>query len=298
MKPLKLILCILFLPYLLLSQNFLSNKKIKLPQELTEASGLFAKSADSLFWLNDSGNAPELYRTNAAGKILATLPIPNSQNRDWEDLTADRQGRIFIGDFGNNANRRQDLCIYIWEAGEGRLDSIHFRYPDQDAFPPASVKEWTFDMEGFFYYQDSLHLFSKDKTREHSFITKHYVLPAKPGTYTASLRRQIELPKRVVTAAAISPDGETVVLLAYRFKMLLGFFPLTPADIFVFQNYAGTDFLAGEMSRVKGVRCLWPTQYEAIDFINPAQVLIGSERTPLYHQKAKRRSIPLIEPEP
>jgi len=298
MKPFQLLLPLFLLPSLLLSQNFLSNKKFKLPEATTEASGLLAKSADSLFWLNDSGNAPELYRTNTAGELLETMPIPNSQNRDWEDLTADRHGRIFIGDFGNNANRRQDLCIYIWEEEEGTLDSIRFRYPDQEAYPPSSTEEWTFDMEGFFYHQDSLHLFSKDKTREHSFITKHYVLPAQPGNYTARLQRSIALPKRVVTAAAISPDGKTVVLLAYRFKMLLGFFPLTPADIFVFQNYAGNDFLAGEMRRVKGVRCFWPTQYEAIDFINPRQVLIGSERTPLYHQKAKRRSIPLIEPEP
>lgn len=298
MKLFQLLSLLLVLPSLLLSQNFLSNKKFKLPKEITETSGLFAKSADSLLWLNDSGNAPELYRTNTAGDLLEKIPIPNSQNRDWEDLTADRQGRIFIGDFGNNANRRQDLCIYIWEEEKGALDSIRFRYPDQEAFPPASVEDWTFDMEGFFYHQDSLHLFSKDKTREHSFITKHYVLPAQPGTYTATLKRRIELPKRVVTGAAISPDGRAVVLLAYRFKMVLGIFPLTPADIFLFQNYTGNDFLAGEMTRVKGVRCFWPTQYEAIDFINTGQVLIGSERTPLYHQKAKRISIPLIEPEP
>ena len=91
---------LLFQPLLLLSQNFLPSKKFKLPEKITETSGLWAAQPDQLWWLNDSGNAPELYRTNTAGDLLEKIPTPNSQNRDWEDLTADRQGRIFIGDFG------------------------------------------------------------------------------------------------------------------------------------------------------------------------------------------------------
>ncbi|MEQ8705466.1 MAG: hypothetical protein RIC19_16175 [Phaeodactylibacter sp.] len=245
-----------------------------------------------MWWLNDSGNAPVLYRTDGGGALLETYAVAGAVNRDWEDLAAAPDGRVFIGDFGNNANRRQDLCIYILEQ-DGSLDSIRFNYPDQSAFPPPEG-QWQFDMEGFFYHQDSLHLFSKDKSAD-SYLTKHYSLPARPGQYTANLRGQLQLPKRIVTGAAISPDGETVVLLAYRFKMLLGFFPLTPADIFVFRGYTGTDFLDGSMQRVRGARCLMPTQYEAIDFTGPRTVYIASERTPLFHQKAKRRKLPLVE---
>lgn len=286
---------LLFCSSLLLSQNFLDNKKFKLPKEITETSGAYFASADSLWWLNDSGNAPALYRTDGRGALLETYVVPGSLNRDWEDLTAAPDGRVFIGDFGNNANRRQNLCIYILSK-DGQVDSIRFTYPDQDAFPPPKA-EWQFDMEGFFYFQDSLHLFSKDKS-EQSFITKHYSLPARPGTYTANLRGQLELPKRVVTAAAISEDGQTVVLLAYRFKMFLVFFPLTPADLFLFRDFEGTDFLSGQMLRRRGARCLLPTQYEAVDFTGPNTVYIGSERTPLFYQKAKRRKLPLIKSNP
>lgn len=285
---------LLFLCFPLLSQNFLASNKFKLPKVLNEVSGAYLASPDSLWWLNDSGNAAELYRTDGGGALLESYAVAGSLNRDWEDLTAAPDGRLFIGDFGNNANRRQDLCIYILGQAGG-LDSIRFSYPDQTAFPPPR-DEWQFDMEGFFFYQDSLHLFSKDKSSG-SYITKHYSLPAQPGTYTVNLRGQIELPKRVVTAAAISEDGRTVVLLAYRFKMLLGFFPLTPADLFVFRDFKGTDFLGGEMQRKRGARCLMPTQYEAVDFTGSNTVYIASERTPLFHQKAKRRKLPLIEPD-
>ncbi len=270
-------------------------RKFLLPDELPEVSGLYIAAPDAMYWLNDSGAAAELWQTNAEGALQARLPVAGAQNRDWEDLTAAPDGRIFVGDFGNNRNQRKDLCIYILSPGGG-LDSIRFSYPDQTAFPPPAG-EWQFDMEGFFFYQDSLHLFAKDKSPG-SYLTKHYTLPAAPGTYQARLRGGRELPKRVVTAAAISADGQTVVLLAYRFKLLLGFFPLTPADIFVLRGFEGTDFLNGSLQRVRGARCFRPTQYEAIDFIAPGKVYIASERTPFFRQQARLRRLPLIKPEP
>lgn len=294
----QLVLYLLFLPFSLLSQNFPAVKKFKLPEQLPEASGLYVDTPDSLWWLNDSGNAPVLYCTDGKGNLQRELRVGEAVNRDWEDLAADEAGNIYIGDFGNNDNQRRDLCIYIFQPETGAVDSILFRYPDQEEFPPERREDWTFDMEGFFYHQDSLHLFSKDKTRERSFITKHYVLPAKAGTYTAKLRRSLSLPKRVVTGAAISADGRTVALLSYRFKLLLGFIPLTPVDVFIFRNFPGNDFLAGQMEQLPAVRCLWPTQYEAIDFYGPDSVYIASERTPLYRQKAKLLSIPLVEAKP
>jgi hypothetical protein len=283
---------LLFCSSVLLSQNFLTNKKFKLTKDLPEVSGAHLVGPDSLWWLNDSGNAAAIYRTDGGGVLQESYPVTGSVNRDWEDLASAPDGRIFIGDFGNNANRRQDLCIYILSK-DGVLDSIRFAYPDQTAFPPPK-DQWQFDMEGFFYHQDSLHLFSKDKSGN-SYLTKHYSLPAQAGTYTATLRGQMELPKRIVTGAAISKDGKAVVLLAYRFKMLLGFIPLTPADLFLFRDFKGTDFLSGNMRKKRGARCLMPTQYEAVDFTGPHTVYIASERTPLFHQKAKRRKLPLIK---
>jgi sugar lactone lactonase YvrE len=33
-------------------------------------------------------------------------------NIDWEDITKDKDGNLYVGDFGNNDNERKDLCIY------------------------------------------------------------------------------------------------------------------------------------------------------------------------------------------
>ncbi len=280
--------CLIILAFPLLSQNFPNKKKYKLPEELTEVSGLYHASADSLWWHNDGGHGAELFLSDSRGNLLWKGALPGAINRDWEDLTADDKGNIYIGDFGNNLNRRRDLAIYIYNPASGALDSILFRYPDQQAFPPEPRYQ-NFDMEAFFWFQDSLHLFSKNRLHRGNYYTKHYTLPARPGAYEAMLRDSLYLKKRVVTAAAISPDGRSVALLAYWFKPFLGFIPITPADIFVLTDFEGADFLKGKVSRRKGVRCLWPTQFEALDYIGADSVWIASERTILYKQKMKRR---------
>ena len=265
-------------------------KKIILPKALNEVSGLYYAGPDSLWWLNDSGNSAALYLTDGRGKLKQVLPVPGALNRDWEDLTGDNKGKLYIGDFGNNLNRRQDLCIYIFEPQTGQLDSIRFRYPDQIAYPPAP-EYWNFDMEGFFWSQDSLHLKSKNRLPQGNYYSKHYVLPAAPGQYTASLKDSLLLKNRVVTSAAQSPDGRSVVLLAYWYKLFLGFIPVTKTSIFLFNDYPGSDFLNGKIKRYRVPHCIAPTQYESIDFIAPGKVRVASEKTVLFRQQARVRKL-------
>src|SRR5690606_35185269 len=98
--------------------------------------GLYYAGPDSLWWHNDGGDAPNLYLTDGQGKLIRTITLPGISNSDWEDLTVDNQGRIYIGDFGNNLNRRHDLRIYCYNPADDHLDSLSFSYEDQIAFPP------------------------------------------------------------------------------------------------------------------------------------------------------------------
>ena len=49
-------------------------------------------------------------RLNSNGKIKKVVVV-NAENNDWEDLTADDKGNLYIGDFGNNHNKRKNLSI-------------------------------------------------------------------------------------------------------------------------------------------------------------------------------------------
>ena len=279
-------LLFLLIPLLTYSQKD-SKKCIKLPNNLKEVSGLYLAALDSMWWHNDGGHEPALIQTDRNGNLVKKIDLSSIRNIDWEDITSDNKGHIYIGDFGNNLNRRKDLKIYIYHPEKNTLDSIAFHYPDQTAFPPLK-KDWNFNMEGFFWFQDSLHLFSKNNMSEGNHFTKHYKLSANPGTYVAELVDSTFLKKRVVTGAAISPDGQTVALIAYRYKKILGFIPWSAASIFVIRNFSGTNFLKGKIYKKKAPGFILATQMESIDFLDNKTVYVASEKTKFIRQKAKR----------
>ena len=288
MMSIKPLLLVLFFLSLTLNSFAQGKERFKLPDALNEASGIIYFSQDSIWWLNDGGHSPTLFLSNADGKILRQQVVPNALNRDWEDLTYDNQGNFYIGDFGNNRNKRQDLTIYVFNPNSSILDSIQFNFPDQTDFPPTNKLEQNFDMEAFFWKDNYLHLFSKSRIGNGSFITKHYRIPTQKGAQTAELLEDKFLKKRVVTSAAISPDGKSVVLLSYHFKRFLGFFPVSKTSIFKFTNYTGDDYLLGEMRKYKVSAWIFPTQYESIDFCDENRVIIASERTAFIRARGRK----------
>ncbi len=283
------LLCLVLLAGLFLAACSPANypKKFKLPAALPEVSGLVVAGPDSLWWLNDGGSGADLYLTDRRGNLLRTLRVGGAVNRDWEGMTTDHQGNLYVGDFGNNRNARRDLCIYRFDMDTEQLDSITFTYPDQTAFPPPSERA-NFDMEAIFWHADSLHLFSKNRLWDGNYYTKHYVLPAVPGDYSAILRDSIFLKNRVVTGAAMSPAYDRAALVAYYFKPLLGFIPIVRTSIFFFEDFPDQHYFRGRMTKKKVAKGLAPTQYECIDFESPERVLIASEKTIMRQQKAKR----------
>lgn len=249
------------LPILLFSQAL--PRRVDLPPALKEVSGMTRMANGDLWLLNDSNNPADLFRFDPiAGKVLEVKHLP-VQNFDWEDLTHDLSGNLYIGDFGSNYNKRRNLRIFRYHPGTGALDSIQFQYPDQNAFPPARVEDWNFNCEAMIFFQDSLHIFSKNSFKG-NFYSKHYVLPAKPGRYVAELRDSIRINNRVITGAAISQDGKTFVLTGYIIGKRLGFIPFTRASAMFFTQFTGSRFFTGKQEWKRLPKCLIARQFESI----------------------------------
>lgn len=68
-----------------------------------EASGLVkSRQFAGVYWtIPDSGNAPHLYAIDERGGLLEKFLV-EAPNLDWEALTIDDAGHLFIGDTGNN----------------------------------------------------------------------------------------------------------------------------------------------------------------------------------------------------
>jgi len=283
MKKYTLLLLFIFLTINLLAQK----KRYHLDSKIEEASGLYIQNTDTYWWLNDSGDGPNLYLTDAQGQLKETLKIPTAKNVDWEDLAVDDKGNLYIGDFGNNRNNRKDLVIYKYNIASKSVEKIPFSYPDQKAFPPEA-KDMNFDMEGFFWYENELHLFSKNKVGRGDYVTKHYTLSDEAGEQVAILLEQIHLPKRVITAAAISPDKKTIAFMTYDYGRFLKYIPWGKTTIYTIKNWQGKRFLKGELKKQKITTFLTPAQYEAIDFLDNETLVIGSEQIFYAKQRAKR----------
>ena len=209
---------------------------------LNECSGLErSRRHDGVFWaLNDSGGQPELFALDAAGRALGRVRVLGAKNVDWEGITADDDGHLYLHDGGNNLNQRRDLVVYrIPEPsaldGEVTVDQvIPFVFPDQAAFPPAARN---FDSEALFWDEGALHLLTKHRGDSRTTL-RRFPAPRDPGTdaegrgtppgapvsppLTLELLGSFELggdPDRFggkVTAADRSPDGAWLAVLTYH----------------------------------------------------------------------------------
>jgi len=140
-----------------------------IPDKLKEISGLVFINDSVVVGHNDGGNSPKLFFLNLEGKILHEVKIDNAKNEDWEDITYDGDDILYIGDIGNNLNKRKDLCIYkvslkkALKKDEVDAEKISFTYPNQTAFPPSD-DDLHYDAEALCFYKDSLYIFTKCRT--------------------------------------------------------------------------------------------------------------------------------------
>jgi hypothetical protein len=182
----------------------------KLPSIVNESSGLVMIN-DSVFWtLNDGGGKTELYKVDLKGNLLSKTEIPNSSNIDWEEVTTDINGILYIGDFGNNANNRKDLRIYKYDHALNKTDTISFSYLDQSSFPPEK-SAMNFDCEAMFHHNDSLFLVSKNRGDK---TVRFYKIPDKPGTYEINPFYTTYI-SSMITGASIDQKHKKVALSSY-----------------------------------------------------------------------------------
>jgi len=218
-----------------------------LPKILDEASGIETTSDSNLIWmLNDGGNDAKLFGVSKKGKIKASYKI-DAKNNDWEDLTTDKKGNIYIGDFGNNTNKRKNLAILKVNANsltdtdtdKINVKRISFKYPNQEKFPPKK-KKMHFDCEAFFHFNDSLYLFTKSRVKDDFGKTNLYKIPAKKGNhiaeYISSFSTCLEM-DCWITSADISDDGKKVVLLNSK-------------SVWLFTNFKGSNFFSGTATEI------------------------------------------------
>ena len=204
-----------------------------LSPRLDEISGLAASRVhpDTLWALNDGGNPPELHAIGRRGGLEATYRVAGVANTDWEDLAAfELAGHhyLLIADTGDNGGLRRSLQLHVVEEPRtlrgGVLApawSIAFRWPDG----PRDCEAVAVDAA-----RGEILLVSKRRRPP-----ELYSLPLRPHAGLEVARRIGRLSgvpaptpdemrrdprearvRHQVTAADLSPDGQTLAVLTYR----------------------------------------------------------------------------------
>jgi len=206
-------------------------KIAKLPDSMKEISGLCFLNDTVLVGHNDSGNEPILYFLNLKGQKIHQVEVLDAKNSDWEDITADGKGHLYIGDVGNNNNARKKLRIYkvstrnILKKKTVKCEEIEFNYAEQKEIP-SPESDWHFDAEAISYYKDSIYIFTKCRSKPFDGRSFQYAVSTKPGKYTLTKRSELYLGKNsffkdAVTSAAIC--GEYCYILTYNRMIIYKF---------------------------------------------------------------------------
>lgn len=242
----------------------------KLPQKLKENSGIVSYSDSTAWFIEDNGNSDNIYKIDFKGNIIQQFDVKNAKNDDWEDLTKDKKGNLYIGDFGNNANNRKNLVIYkaqnpeIKKGEKISVEKIKFRYSEQQDFPPRRG-ELLYDAEAFFHSEGYLYIFTKNRANPFTGETSIYRVPDSKGTYDAKLMGKISLCSDWdtcrITSADISPDEKTIVLLSY-------------GKLWTITNFSMDALPKGYLKEIDlGVR----TQLESVCFTDNKTLLLSDE---------------------
>src|SRR5688572_8494131 len=215
----------------------------QMPPDISESSGLeMADDANTFFTHSDHGNgAPVLYKIDHSGKLLKTYPISGASLVDWEDLTRDESGNLYIGDVGNNNGNRSELKIYKTNVSNpGAAQTISFSYDSRDAVESKGKKgkgkaktAKNFNSEAIFWHNGNLYLVTKasgGNGEAHLFQVSD-----SPGSHTAKLIGSKELGAKI-TSADISPSGDKLVLMS-----------LGKLHIF---NISGSDYFKGNAQTI------------------------------------------------
>lgn len=225
-------------PYTIVTPYF-SNA---LPTLLNGSSGLMFFD-EMLFTHNDHDDQSLFQIDSTDGHIIEQLYFSGIPFQDVEDCDHDSL-YVYLGDTGNNSfGNRTDLHFLrilksSLQSDNPIIDTLWFSYVDQVDFSSCPDNTTDFDCEAFIVIGDSIYLFTKQWTTQHTAL---YAMPKTPGTHVAQRKSEFAV-NGLITSACYIPENQQIVLCGYSTIM-------QPFVVLLY-DYHGTDFFSGNKRKI------------------------------------------------
>lgn len=247
-----------------------------LSNRLLENSGMIVWN-NHIWMLNDGGSQPILFQLDFSGVILDSFCVSNATNVDWEALSQSST-HLFIGDFGNNAGNRTDLCFYQINKSDLIGNQTHtvladkkmFKYADQTSFS-GPTNGHAFDAEAFYVEQDSLVILTKNWS---NFYSKRYRFPCTwQDTISISPLDSMFL-DGLITDVTFNEATNRIVALGYK-NNGSNFYT---SFAYLFFDYPESSIFNGNVRRIELGNMLTLSQTEGISWIDSVNLFMSSEK--------------------
>jgi hypothetical protein len=175
---------------------------------IIESSGLAVSSKhdDLVYTINDSGSHPMVYAIRlSSGDVVGVTDLKSFDVEDTESIAVDARGILWLGDLGDNDEKRDDVSIIAFpEPGPG---THHLTTADRYGvtFPDGPV-----DVEGMLVQPTSDQVFLVSKNRDG--LGTIYRLPTlRPGSTVEAEDLDVQAPT-AVTDATFTNAGTRALL--------------------------------------------------------------------------------------
>lgn len=195
-----------------------------------ESSGVTtSRSHPGLLWtLNDSGNPPSLFLVDTTAAVHGFVTLSPGVDLDWEAIAGAPCGDgwcLYVGDIGDNRAIRRSVVVY--RLREPSSETLAARKAAPDDALVIEYEDGPHDAESLVATPaGDLAIITKGQEGESA---AYWIESSAWGTGRAVAKRFWKLPIetsilfiRLVTDAALSPDGQKLAVRTYRNLFLFG----------------------------------------------------------------------------